>query len=368
MKSLLPSLALAALLTAPAFAGDADWAFKKGQTYTYECKTEFHYVAVPVTATVNGQTVRRGGGFTRGGTTAQAGGRRRGSSDPQWETIRLRATVLDVDKDGTAWVDFMVETVSIDTRFDDNGDRATWSSADRGQRIPTGYRKYAAIVGCSFEARITTDGTILELDRETWPQAPRLTDKEAASSGGNVREENAASAAHDPTPARAWLSLIFSTTPDARDDWKRSIKMPFTEKLDFKPNGMDLVGKTRCVRSQFKTSKEARERVVEDTDPLRGQTLEAFSMSSLRDSDKKGYNWFSRDYGVTMKAEMATQTSVSIGGTIVSAMYSWEVALKDVGKAGPMAGPALPADWVPAPMPVETKEGGKSAAAVAPLK
>ena len=168
------------------------------------------------------------------------------------------------------------------------------------------------------------------------------------------------------TPARAWLSLIFSTTPDCRPEWNRTIRMPFTEKLDFRPSGMDLVGKNRCVMSKFKTSKEARQNDPEVIDAERVQTLESFSMSSLRDADKKGYNWFSRDFGFTMKAEMSSQASVSLGGTIVSARFSWETALTNVGKAGPMEGPALSPDWAPVPAPVETKQGGTSTAVAGP--
>jgi len=47
MKPLL--LAAAALLAAPAFADDAHWVFKQGQTFTWECHTFFDYSVMPLT-------------------------------------------------------------------------------------------------------------------------------------------------------------------------------------------------------------------------------------------------------------------------------------------------------------------------------
>lgn len=391
MKPLFASLALTALLAAPAVAGDADWGFKAGQVYTYECKTEFHYVAVPVMASVDGQMVRRGGGFTPSGPSGGGSSGRRGSSDPQWEVVTLRATVLAVNKDGSAILDFCVEDVSIDTRFDDNGDRATWSSKVSATTDLPGYKKYEAIVGCHFGATIAADGTVLDLDTTRWPageaaRAPRATTAvqemqdapvtaaaartsarapSAAATRERARQVNAASASHDPTPAMAWLSLIFSTSPDRVEKWNRTLKMPFTENLDVSYGGKEPVGKIPCVRSKFRTSKGARvQDPADERDIARAQTLESFSMESLRNAEKKGHNWFSRDYNCTIKAEMDSKADVSIGGTIVSAIFGWEVTLKAIGKTGPLNGPELPPDFAPFEPPVETPSGTTEAAGI----
>lgn len=374
MKPLFRSLALSALLAAPAVAGDADWGFKAGQVYTYECKTEFHYVAIPVMASVDGQMVRRGGGFTPSGPSRPGSSGRRGSSDPQWEVVTLRATVLSVNKDGSAVLDFCVENVSIDTRFDDNGDRATWSSKVSPTTDLPGYKQYEAIVGCHFGATIAADGTVLDLDQARWPTAvatpaPVTTavqrEPQTKAEIARAREVNAASAAHAPTPAMAWLSLIFSTSPDRVEKWNRTLKMPFTENLDVSYGGKEPVGKIPCVRSKFRTTKGARvQDAADERDIARAQTLESFSMESLRNAEKKGHNWFSRDYNCTIKAEMDSKADVSIGGTIVSAIFGWEVTLKAIGKTGPVNGPELPPDFAPYEPPVETPSGTTEASGI----
>lgn len=371
MKPILGTLAAAVLLSAPAVAGDADWAFKPGQVYTYECKTEFHYVAVPLTQTVDGQTVRRGGGFVAP-SPSTGGRRRRGSSDPQWEVVTLRATVLAVNKDGSAVLDFCVESVAIDTRFDDTGDRATWSSKVSPTTDLPGYKKYEAILGCHFGATIAADGTVLDLDRTRWPQAAApapepatvaATRREPRTAAERLREEQvgAAEAAHDPTSPQAWLSMIFGMSPERAETYQKTLKLPFTEKLDVSYGGKEPVGKVSCVRSKFRTSKEARvQDPADERDLARATTLETFSMDSLRNADKKGHSWFSRDYACLVKSELDSKADVCVSGTIVSAIFRWEVALKGIGKTGALNGPELPPDWAPYEPPVETPSGKTS--------
>jgi hypothetical protein len=337
MKPTLLSTAFLASAASLALAGDPDWRFQKGQTYTYECKTEFHYVATTFTQEVNGQKVQRGGTYTPGSNSRR--GRRRPSSDPQWETIVLRLTVFDVDKDGNATLEGMIENVRIHTRFDSTGEEGLWDSKTACKTDIPGFKRYEAIRGFRFGARVAPDGTVLAVEDAQYPEADRAPALPQAREGEQVAGE----VTHDPTPAAAWLSMIFEMGPD-RGNWKRRLELPFVEKVEGRTDGKESVGNLVCVRTKLKTSEEARE---PGPDRPIVQSLEQVTLNGLREADKKGRSWFSREHALLVKSEMTSSFSEVAAGALLSATFKWEVELKAIGKVGPAAGPELPPDFEP---------------------
>lgn len=362
MKATLATAALAAALASTACAGDPDWSFKPGQTWTWECKTEFHYVAMPLTTIVDGQVVRRGGGFNGGGggTGAQSSGR---SSDPQWEGIVLRGTVLNVNKEGTARIEFFVESVSIETRFDSNGDHAQWDSKTSPTTDLVAYKPFEAMVGFRFEATIAADGGLRELKNADWPPADP-----ARPVAGKEREERAASATHAPTPAEAWLNLIFASSPDrASGKYRKTIRIPQEQNVEARYDGKEQVGRISCVRTKLKMNPAPRraETTIEVRNTRVARTLESVSLDLITGGEKRGHNWFSRDHACMIKVDLYSQTSINMAGTLVTAAFKWDIALKSTGTAGPACGPELPPDGLDNPWEpfTPTEPGGSEAVA-----
>ncbi|NUN49020.1 MAG: hypothetical protein HUU15_09355 [Candidatus Brocadiae bacterium] len=379
MKTLLSAAVLLALAL-PAHAEDRVWALEEGRTWTWICTSEFHYNAIPITATVDGQTVRRGGngGWSSGSGSGRSSNPGR-SSDPQWETIVLRGTVIGTTPQGNARVEFFVVDAAIEVRFDSNGDHAAWDSRlSRTTDIP-GFKKYEAILGARFEAHISPSGAIVAVVDDAWPlpepiatpapptaaQAARpLTKAERA----RAREVSAAEAAHDPTAAEAWVNMIFGLTPAAAAKSARDVRLPDYERLEATFGGKEPIGRISCVRTKFKSAETqpadprpaadlnaANDRIVR----VAARTLEQVSMDMLLAAEKKGHSWFSREHGCMLKSEMDARSTTAMGGTLVTASFLMETSMKSVGKTGPVATCEPPKD-LPVTDFTETRPGSSA--------
>lgn len=306
--------ALAALTMAvPASAGDACWQFKPGQTFTYELKSEFHYISRPMT------TANRGFG-EGGGTTTE---------DPQWEEIVLEAQVVAVGDDGAARINFTIARVRVETRFDSSGDHAEWDSTESKTTDIIGYKRYEAILGHTFQAVIGADGAVREVKNGKYTRPETIGMKPLKK---NEREEKAATATHNPTEAEAWLNLIFGMTPETKAAWERKIMIPGEEVLSVMANGTETVGKyAACAKSKME-SKEKNRGVTEKELELNGPSdLQRVAAAMVKASEKKGESWFSRKAGCLVKAELEGATEMSSAGQVIRTHIKWDVLLKERG-------------------------------------
>lgn len=335
MTRLASSLAAAALLAlAPAaFAGDPIWHFKPGKTFTYECSSEFHYIQfTPRSEALGansssprgtaGPRLRPGGQDTtrpEGGTTTE---------DPQWETVALRGTVLAVGDDGSARIEFVVERVSIEVRFDITGVHASWDSSKSSRTDLAGFRKYQAVVGHTFRALVGADGTVKELSNADWPKGDETG---AVRNDRNERENMAADAVHAPTPAAVWLEFLFATAPRGGAAWEQTLKIPQEEQLSVKADGTEAVGNHLCVKARMKSADK--ERVIKP-EALKNESpsdVANFASSMIVAAQKKGTAWFSRAEGVLVKLDFEGAAEVGTGTSVTHATMKWGIELKKQG-------------------------------------
>jgi hypothetical protein len=310
---LFTTAVLAVALAPTACAGDPAWQFKPGQTFTYECTSEFHYVMSAATQALagNGQSLEMG-------TTTE---------DPQWEAVTLKATVLNVGDDGSARIQFEVVGVRIETRFDSSGDHAVWDSSKDKETDLVGYKQYQAILGHKFSAIIGPDGKTREIKMGEWP---RIDTTGMKPNRKNEREERAAGATHRPTPTHAWLDLMFHTAPSDKAEFERTLRMPQDEKLAFRNDGSETVGKYACAKMAFRSPDKERGVKPEDLKG-KGGDVQDVAMALVEATQKKGTVWFSRKAGCLVKVEMEGATEMGSGGSIIRTHFKWGVELKDRG-------------------------------------
>lgn len=314
----ISTVALAALLAAPAFAGEPSWPFHPGQTYTWECTTEFHYLQQGMTRAVAGN-----------GRTTQGGGTT--TEDPQWETVTLKATVVAVGDDGAARLQFEVAGVDIKTRFDSSGDNGEWDSSKGKTTDIIGFKRYEAILGHKFSVVVNADGSLREAKDTEWPRIDTTSMKPLKK---NEREEKAAGATHDPTDVHVWLNLIFGTTPTAAAEWKKTLALPEDEKLLCKADGTETIGKYLCVKTKLKS--EDKERAVKPEDIVvkggsGGGGVGDYAIALCKAAQKKGTVWFSRQAGCTVKVEVEGATELADAGFMTRTHFKWGVELKERG-------------------------------------
>ncbi|MCE9582122.1 MAG: hypothetical protein K8T20_06345 [Planctomycetes bacterium] len=315
---LAPTLAFAvtaALAATPAFAGDPVWQFKPGQTFTWECTTEFHYLQ-------QGMTIARGGnGGREGGTT----------EDPQWETLTLKATVLAVGDDGAARLEFAVAAMHVETRFDSSGDHADWDSTKSKETDIVAFKRYQAMLGHKFQAIVNLDGTLRDIKNAEWPTIDTTGMKPTKK---NERDERAASATHDPTDPHVWLTLIFGTTPEGKAEYTKTLQLPQDEKLTFKADNSETVGKYLCSLVQVKS--QDKERAVKPEDLLvksgsGGGGVGDYAIALCKAAQKKGSIWFSRQAGCLVKVEITGATELADARVMTRTHFKWGVELKERG-------------------------------------
>lgn len=338
MTRLASSLAAAALLAlAPtARAGDPVWQFKPGKTFTYECSSEFHYIQfTPRTeALTAGSSAPRGtagpqvrpGGRSNADPTRPEGGTT--TEDPQWETVVLRGTVLAVGDDGTARIEFVVERVSIEVRFDITGVHASWDSSKASRTDLAAFRPYQAMVGHTFRALVGPDGTVKELSSADWPKADQTG---TVRNDRNERENMAADAVHAPTPAAVWLEFLFATAPRGGAAWEQTLRIPQEERLSVKADGTEAVGNHLCVKARMKSADKERMIKPEDLKTEGASDVAKFASSMIVAAQKKGTAWFSRAEGALVKLDFEGAAEIGTGTSVTHATMKWGIEMKKQG-------------------------------------
>ncbi|GEM_PF-3298997 len=316
------SFALAmAVLCAPALAGDVAWKFKAGSTYTWEGTTEFHYTQEERPAPTGGTTFRAGPPTTVG--------------DPQWETITLKATVLAVDPDGAGRLEFSVEAVHIETRFDTGGEHAEWDSSKSKETDVAGYKRYQAILGNKFVAVIGPDGAVRDVQGAEWARAAAtVAETNKGTSNSIARIEKAAAETHDPTPPSVWLSLLFGTTPERKAGWTRALHLPQEETLSWRADNTEQIGPTVCAKVKLESVDKKRLVKAESVKVEKGSggnELGDFALALCQAARKKGTVWFSRGLGCLVKADIEAATEYSDGLRLTLTHFKWGLELKERG-------------------------------------
>lgn len=356
-RILVAALVLAGVL--PAVAEPPTWKFKPGQTMTYECRSTFHFSTFqlvksepPKDAPPESDTVGYANWLDRQYREAirkrlevetDPGRRaamqalldsnvlitsrefRAAGLDPQWETVTLIAFVKAVGDDGSARLEFTVDGVRIETRFDDTGAQSVWDSKDKTAARFEGHRAYQAMVGHRFEAIVAADGSIREVAGEAWPAPAGLIPEVGRK---ERREASAANATHAPTPARVWMEMLFTITPTGGDQWERTVRMPEAEVLSLRADSPEVAGGQKCVRAKARS--RDREHAM-DGAKLAFQMKDGdLAMRMCVEAQKLGHSWFSPVLGCLVKSEMKSSSEVK-GDRLIVGDFVLEVELKNRG-------------------------------------
>lgn len=362
------ALALLAVLALPAAAEPTRWKFRPGQTFTYECRSQFHFATFQLNARNPGQPQRATGeaqdppGDTgpdpdwekeldrirrleiRAALQTETDPARRAALqalldkqglittedvirvgvDPQWETVTLSLLVLAVGDDGSARVRFTVDAVRVETRFDDDGCHAEWDSRKSKDTPFAGFKPYEAMVGHTFEVVVAADGRIRESAGVAWPAPAAAGEQKDLPK----RQARAANATHLPTPAKTWLAMIFTIMPTGDDQWQRTVELPESEVVSLRADAPELSNGYRCVRSKLRS--RDREHAV-DVRKLAGMLDADLALRMCRETQKLGQSWFSPVAGCTVKAEVKSSTEAAGGARLVVGDFEMEIEIKDRG-------------------------------------
>ncbi|MCE9584982.1 MAG: hypothetical protein K8T20_21025 [Planctomycetes bacterium] len=290
--------AIPVLLAGLALAATADdtvvrpgpWAFRPGQTYTYEAKTEFAYS--------NGSyEVDTGCGKYKGEKTTH-----------QVETLQLKATVTAVGDDGAARITFEVVSVAVEANDGEGGVKADWDSHAKG--LPQeGYLRWASIAGHKFDAIIAPDGVIRELANPDWPTS-------ATKSADRPSMETKASKNHrDPTSKKAWLELIFGTAPQAKLAVTK-MHLPIPEMMEIKPDGAGQCAGDMCSKVKLGTQDKP-------------ESAADFTPPELR---KRGESWWSPKAGSVVRVELSGAEEAKLYKAGLLGTVKWTIELKERGQ------------------------------------
>jgi hypothetical protein len=244
----------------------------------------------------------------------------------QTETCTLTALVETVGDTGSARLRFTCDAIHIDTHFQTSGEHADWDSAKTKSCPIAGFLKYAALPGTTFEAVIGCDGKIEESKGVEWPEAKKATFK------GKEREEMAASATHDPTPAMVWLEMIFLTVPSGGKDTTRSLNLQESQSYILHPEAPEATGNFgACLKTKIESAD--RKRLVNGNTLKLGKlpTAELVASEMAKANIKKGASWFSAKLGFLAKAEIKSSIEGYYGKDQIVTAYEWTVNLKDRG-------------------------------------
>jgi hypothetical protein len=358
------TIAFALLLatTAPLAADPPRWKFKPGQTFTYECRSTFHFATFQAGAfSASGdrptgddppdsdeEWVRWMDKIYRSAVertlqTETDPARRKALQallskpgpitlrdalavglDPQWETVTLTAEVAAVGDDGSARLKVTVDAVRIETRFDDTGARALWDSQEKAPARFAGFKPYAAMVGHAFEVIVAANGAIREMKGADWP-APEIAGPVGKK---DEREASAANATHLPTPARVWMHLLFTVMPTGADAWERTAGLPEDEVLSLRADSPEQAGGHACVRAKFRS--RDRERAVDGRRMAWQMKDGDLAMRMCREAQKQGHSWFAPAAGCLVKAEVKSSSEMS-GDRLIVGDFVMEIELKNRG-------------------------------------
>jgi hypothetical protein len=233
--------------------------------------------------------------------------------------------VVAVGDDGSARVRFTVQYVAVETRFETTGEHAEWDSRKKPSTSLAGFKRFEAQVGHSFEAIVGPDGSVKKMIGADWPKPA------AAGKRGNEREEFAAGATHDPTPAETWVGVLFSLAPPEKEVGTRDVFVMEKEPLHIHAEGVENAAGYVCSKLRIhSTDREVRvepDKLNKDND----NDVQRRALELAKFTRKRGHAWFSRKTGCVVKAELEGHTSHAFGSSALSVTHRWSAELKNHG-------------------------------------
>lgn len=228
--------------------------------------------------------------------------------------------------DGAARVELAIESVKVETRFDGTGEHGEWDSTKSKTTDLVGFKRYEALLNRKFGAIVNGDGSIREAKDEAWPKVDVSGMKK-----GKERDEKAAAATHEPTPALTWLHLIFWTAPQGKEVATRAMRLFEDEKMHMHPDGSETVGKYACSKMQIHSVDKERQVDAGALNLPSTIAHQDFALAYLNATRKRGHSWFSLKSGCLVKAELDASTEGRMGSHAMVMNYTWAVELKDRG-------------------------------------
>lgn len=189
------------------------------------------------------------------------------------------------------------------------------------------------------------DGAVRELKDGDWPAAAK------AGKAGAERDERAAAATHDPTPAAVWMNLIFGCTPAAKDPDTKKILLLDEEPIHFHADGTETVGKYACAKSRMHSTEREHAVAAEKLRATEGSDPGAIGLALARETRKRGNSWFSRKAGCLVKTEFQAGSETTYGKNSIHADYKWRVELTDRGMT--TVKPPVTTEGTPEPTPTK---------------
>ncbi|MBI2921679.1 MAG: hypothetical protein HYY18_11405 [Planctomycetes bacterium] len=233
----------------------------------------------------------------------------------------------------------------METRFETTGEHAEWDSDKKKSSGLNGFKRFEALVGHKFTATVEADGSWRELKGGDWPAAAK------PGKAGAERDERAAAATHDPTPAGVWMNLLFDCTPAAKEVDTKKIRLLDEEPIHFHADGTETVGKYACVKSRMHSTDREHAVAPAKLNARDGSDAGAIGLALARETRKRGNAWFSRKAGCLVKTEFQAGSEITWGKQSIHADYKWRVELKDRGFT--TVKPPVTTEDPPAPTPTK---------------
>lgn len=294
----LLALAVAVIAAGTARAEDAAWKFQEGGVLTYEASTVVEWsVAFPATGTAPARAVQQ----------------------RQEESVTIRLEVLKVDDAGNAQLEGTFPAVRVENTAPSG--KVTWDSAKSKTTEFLGFKRYEALLSVKFTATVAADGRVLAAEKAGTP------DPAPTANTAKEHVEAAALDMHHPTTPRAWLDMIFRSTPPPKNKTMRTLRFIEDESLEFKFDRNEQKDGRATAKISFDTpdrDSSIREEAVlgfKFADP------NAIAWGALRIGRKNGEAWFDRKDGALIRFEADSDVTVSWTQGSTSARMTWEIAL-----------------------------------------
>ncbi len=295
----LVAVALAACL---AGAEEGPWTFRKGDVLTYEAATVVEWTVAVATGTPPPP---------------------RPIQQRQEENVTIRLEVLSVDEAGNASLEGTFPAVRVENTAPSG--KVSWDSTKSKTTEFLGFKRYEALFGLKFTATVAPDGTVLAADKAGTPD-PAPTENTAKE-----HVEAAALDMHHPTTPRAWLEMIFRSTPPAKNKLRRTVRFIEEESVEFKFDRNEQKDGRACAKLSFDTPDRDSSIRPEAVNGFTWADPNAIAWGTLRIGRKNGEAWFDRKAGCLWRFEADSDVTVSWGPGTSSARMTWAIELLPAG-------------------------------------
>ncbi len=290
------AIALAVLAAGVARAEDAAWKFIEGGVLNYEASTVVEWsVAFPAGGPAPARAVQQ----------------------RQEESVKIRLEILKVDAEGTAQIEGSFLSVRVENTAP--AGKVSWDSTKSKTTEFLGFKRYEALLSVKFTATVAADGRVLETTNAGTP------DPAPTANTAKEHVEAAALDMHHPTTPRAWLDMIFLSTPPAKNKTLRTLRFIEAESLEFKFDRYEQKNGRAAAKISFDTPD--RDSSIREDAVLGFQFADANAIAwgALRIGRKNGEAWFDRKDGALLRFEADSDVTVawSLGST--SARMTWEI-------------------------------------------